>query len=267
MSDVIINIPLDEGISITTNADDAIIINIIDEPDIIVNLCDDNGIVQTDYASLTGKPKINNVELIGNKTLDQLSIEPKKGVDDLYLTNAEKTQGALATGVAAFPTVKDGISRVDRLLVDFTVPLDTPSLTFAMDKNGVPFSDLQLKSIICVFYHMSNAVNPVLGRLRINAVSTKTYKNTGNYADGILIRTYSESITYVNIDILGQMVVFDCSTASSSTLLDDNTLGQNIFEGRNKSVSFDIINEILILFPTAGINILAGSIIKIYRND
>ena len=88
----------------------------------------------------------------GVNTGDQdLSVlEPKKGADDFYVTNAEKTQGALATGNITLDTVKKVADRTDRLLVDFTVPSDTSSITFDRDKNGVLFSNLELKSIIVV---------------------------------------------------------------------------------------------------------------------
>ncbi len=35
------------------------------------------------------------------------NLEPKRGTDEFYVTNAEKTQGGLATGVAELPTIND----------------------------------------------------------------------------------------------------------------------------------------------------------------
>ena len=47
----------------------------------------------SDYQGLSNKPQINGVELDGNKTSADLCLEPAKGSDDFYVTNAEKTQG------------------------------------------------------------------------------------------------------------------------------------------------------------------------------
>lgn len=187
--------------------------------------------------------------------------------DFQHITLAEKTQGALATGNSTLDTVKKVADRVDRLLVDFTVPVAAARLEFVRTDAGILFADLDIKSIKIIAYFINNALNPILSRIRINDISTPTYKNTGNIADGILIRSYQESVSYVNIDILGDMLMFDCTTVSSSTLINDSTFGQNNFEGRNNSTSFNQIKKISIFNPTGGINILAGSIIKIYRND
>lgn len=245
---IIINYDLPDNITVNILPTGETVVNVLPKSTIVVNLCNDNGQSTTDYAALTGKPKINDVELIGNKTLTQLGIEPKRGADDFYVTGDEK-------------------AKLGKLLVDFTVPTDTPSLTFDTDKYGNSFDSIELKSIRCILYFRNNALNSIFSRIRVNDVNTTTYKNTGNVADGLMFRTYRESITYVDIDILGQMLVFDTSTVSSGTLLDDSTLGQHNFEGRNNSISFNKIKKIFIFNPTEGINILAGSIIKIYRND
>ena len=43
----------------------------------------------SDYNDLQNKPKINDVELINNKTLDELNIQPKGDYPDKALTNGE----------------------------------------------------------------------------------------------------------------------------------------------------------------------------------
>ena len=43
----------------------------------------------SNYIDLLNKPKINNVELINNKTLDDLKIQPKGNYPDEALTNGE----------------------------------------------------------------------------------------------------------------------------------------------------------------------------------
>lgn len=54
----------------------------------------------------------------GTNTGDQdlSGLEPKRGADDFYVTNAEKTQGALATGNTILPTVKDVADAVANML-------------------------------------------------------------------------------------------------------------------------------------------------------
>jgi len=73
----------------------------------------------TAYTDLTGKPKINGVELDGDKSLLELGIEPKRGMDDFYVTNAEKT-GGLATGNATLTTVNKVADKAEK-----SVPLVT----------------------------------------------------------------------------------------------------------------------------------------------
>ena len=93
MSDtIIINYPTDEGLTINIDDNDDVIVNIIDEPNIIVNLCDDLGTTANNYDYLDNKPSINNVELVGNKTLDDLGIEPAKGADNNFVTDSEKAE-------------------------------------------------------------------------------------------------------------------------------------------------------------------------------
>ena len=43
----------------------------------------------SDYNDLQNKPKINDIELIDNKTLDELNIQPKGNYPDTALTNGE----------------------------------------------------------------------------------------------------------------------------------------------------------------------------------
>ena len=118
---------------------------------IAVHIQNFNNPHKTSFSNIEGYPSIptNNRFLRDDKTFAEIALRhsqlilPNEDVNVQHLTNAEKTQGALATGVTAFPTVKDGISRIDRLLVDYTIPLDTPSITFDRDKYGVLFSSFE----------------------------------------------------------------------------------------------------------------------------
>ena len=74
-------------------------------PNIIVNLCDDLGTTANNCDYLDNKLSINNVELVGNKTLDDLGIEPKRGIDDFYLTDAEKSELHTHTNKSVLDTI------------------------------------------------------------------------------------------------------------------------------------------------------------------
>ena len=52
------------------------------------NLKGADGVIDPDYSLLTNKPQINNVELSGNKTIDELGIQ---GVSDDTLNTTNKT--------------------------------------------------------------------------------------------------------------------------------------------------------------------------------
>ena len=106
MSDtIIINYPADEGLTINIDDNDDVIVNIIDEPNIIVNLCDDLGTTANNCDYLDNKPSINNVELVGNKTLDDLGIEPAKGADNNFVTDAEKSELHTHTNKSVLDTI------------------------------------------------------------------------------------------------------------------------------------------------------------------
>lgn len=159
MSDVIINVELDEGVVLSTTPDDDVVVNIIEESPVVINMCGSSETTPTDYANLSGKPKINGVELIEDKSLSQLGIEPKKGGDDFYITNAEKNQGALTTGVtspspysnADLSTLKKLADSYDktslRVLREIAVPANTGSVVINTTDSGISFSDLSITQL------------------------------------------------------------------------------------------------------------------------
>ena len=139
----------------------------------------------TDYNLLFNKPKINSVELIGDKSISELGIEPAKGTDDNFVTDtekaaiedlvtdyaagkvlsdknftdAEKTQGAIVTGVVNpspigakdISTVKKLADAFDKastcLLRTISVPTNTSSVVINTTDNGVAFADLNINQI------------------------------------------------------------------------------------------------------------------------
>lgn len=143
MGDVIVNYELPENVTVNISKSGDPVVNITAPSPIIVNLCDEQGQCPTDYEKLTGKPQINNIELSGNKTAEDLGLvksEAGKGLSDLnftallkraydsavtwiadnskalidhigdsviHLTKAEKQEGALATGNSELKTVKE----------------------------------------------------------------------------------------------------------------------------------------------------------------
>lgn len=266
---IIINYDLPDNITVNILPTGETVVNVLPKSPIVVNLCNDNGQSTTDYAALTGKPKINDVELIGNKTLTQLGIEPKRGDDDFYLTNAEKTQGALATGNSELPTVKDVADRADRLLVDFTVPTDRLSVDFVATDSGVLFSDLSIRAVTVLAegYLINDTVSNML--IGINGLYSETggskYQlGPGDQAAGFLIavrRVFSVvSYLYVN----GQ----NCNTVTSNWRATDKNPLTNptaIIQTGNK---FNNCNgKITAIRITCSTPIKAGTNFTIYRND
>ena len=174
--------------------------------------------------------------------LEISNLEPKKGVDEFYLSGDEK-------------------SKLDRLLVDLTVPSDTPSLTFDRDKNGVLLSDLGLKSISIIFTGNSTISTLASSYLQVNSVALN-YKTNGGIFNAVIYRTAAEFSCRIDLFVNKYLSFYSTSTASSTTL-DDNTAVFNGFYGIARGIT--AINTIY-LENRSGL-FKAGSIIKIYRND
>lgn len=62
----------------------------------------------SDYSELTNKPQINGVELVGNKTLDDLSIQPKGN----YLTSVPQAKESVIGGIKAKPKTDETVEVV-----------------------------------------------------------------------------------------------------------------------------------------------------------
>ena len=181
------------------------------------------------------------------------------------MTGAEKTQGALATGNATFPTVKQVADRADRLLVDFTVPIDTASIAFGRDKNGELFSNLNIQDIIISWIIQTNSgsfntgiltVNELTNRYNSNLALTTGFPiNFNNYSNvDIFIRIINSNITYAPLAYF---------TATSINPISGGLLQS--YRGFNTS-TVSSITCFTINAPTSKL-IKSGSTIKIYRND
>lgn len=269
---IIINYDLPDNITVNILPTGETVVNVLPKSPIVVNLCNDNGQSTTDYAALTGKPKINDIELVGNKTLVQLGIEPKRGADDFYVTGAEKTQGALATGMANpspisgkdLSTVKklaQEFDKTNRLLVDFTVPTDTSSITFDRDKNGVLFSDLNIKGVIILTVGETITTSSTIRGILINDVISGYYQNvtTLRTACGFHIAKYFSS--YYTISIAGLNLIYNNLVSYSNDLINFSAA---TYTGHNNTNQFNSIDNIK--FNLVNL-IKSGSVIKIYRND
>lgn len=267
MSDtIIINYPTDEGLTINIDDNDDVIVNIIDEPDIIVNLCDDLGTTANNYDYLDNKPRFNGVELVGNKTLDDVGVEPKRGIDDFYITNAEKTQGALATGNATLDTVKKVADYADsltyKLIASFNPIVGTGGFSTLYDNSGKLLSDYNIKKCRISIYAKTNINSIQLGYISINDVNTLTYKQTGNIRNGIIIRNNAEFINEINIDFIG-VLKFNSFGNNSTTDNDDATFTTANYQGINRTIVNDILKKIDVILG-GGATFKENSIINIY---
>ena len=78
IDELYVNIEPDEEINIEMNDDEEINVDISGE---VISV--------GDYEILSNKPQINDVELIGNKTLDELGIQEEGNYPDTRVTNLE----------------------------------------------------------------------------------------------------------------------------------------------------------------------------------
>ena len=203
---------------------------------------------------------------------DLSGLESKRGTDDFYVTNAEKTQGALATGNTALPTVRDVADRTDRLLVDFIIPSDTNSITINVDKYANPFSYLDIKALTIVMEGYSyddsqNTVNIGINNLYSELAPNKYDLAAGSYSNGFgfTVRKIYSIIAdiYVNMDNCS-CLISNYRATSKNPLANTTSMTQI---GNKFGNCGNKITEVKI--TRTGITGLftKGSTIKIYRND
>ena len=81
---------MNEELSINLIEEDILDVTILEETAFSVNLQNDVVDIGTnDYEKLLNKPQINNTELIGNKSLDDLNIQEKGEYANQRVTNIE----------------------------------------------------------------------------------------------------------------------------------------------------------------------------------
>lgn len=243
---IIINYDLPDNITVNILPTGETVVNVLPKSPIVVNLCNDNGQSTTDYAALTGKPKINDIELIGNKTLVQLGIEPKRGADDFYVTGAEK-------------------AKLGKLLVDFTVPTDTPSVTFVATDAGVLLSTLNLKNTTLTCKGETNLGGSITRRKIILNGITTGYNNTTaiTATDSAYLAASAYFIIHHYDFILYDYITY--SYLGSAYPVKNPPTGAIFYNNGGFNETIRSIDSITL--DVYGGVIKAGSNIKIYRND
>lgn len=124
----------------------------------------------TDYVDLSNKPKINNVELNGNKTLSELGIQPKgnylTSVPSVYKTKAEND--ALYQPIGDYATTSDVPTKTSQLTNDSGFLTSVPS-------EYVTESELNAKSYLTT----------VPTSYKTKAENDELYQAKGNYLTSI----------------------------------------------------------------------------------
>lgn len=81
---------MQDELNITLIEEDTLNINLNEEDNFQVSIENDViNVASNDYKKLKNKPQINSVELIDNKTLDELNIQVKGNYPDEALTNSD----------------------------------------------------------------------------------------------------------------------------------------------------------------------------------
>jgi len=206
------------------------------------------------------RPKLDNLD----QTLS--GFEPKRGADDFYVTASERYDGGLATGNATLTTVKEvadytaGLTY--KLIGSFTPIVGTGSFSTTYDGVGGLLSLLNIKRCIIEIYAASTATSIQIGLLRINNVSTNTYKQTTNIHTGILFRNNAETYSIISLDFSG-ILKFYAPSVNSNTMSNDATFSGVTYQGINRTILDSKLAQIELILgggATFGIN----SIINIY---
>lgn len=199
----------------------------------------------TDYRDLSFKPRINGHPLVEDRTSADLGLEPAKGSDDFYVTGAEK-------------------AKLGKLLVDFTVPTDAPSVTFAATDAGVLFSELNIKSLYIVAYTQSNATAASGRILTINGITSNYNNSSSNVTSGFLFQFSTHVACFMDLCVVGNCIIANSATYYSTSLNPpiNNAIRSNVAI----LCGADSIDTISVEGAVSA-NIKAGSTIKIYRND
>lgn len=194
--------------------------------------------------------------------------------DFQHITLAEKTRGALATGMANpspisgkdLSTVKklaQEFDKVGRLIGVYTPVAGTSAIEIKHDMRGNPLYTLGVKQCIISIYAKSTATSRQVGYLRINNVTSNTYKQTGNLGTGMIFRNNAELVAIYFIDFNGFLTFFS-PQASSVSISDDSSLDFLNYVGFNRTIVDSNLNRIDLVLGGAGVSFGADSVISIY---
>ena len=79
-----------EELELDFSEEDELQLDFEDEEELQLELNEDpKGMTEKNYENLINKPKINNIELLGNKTLNDLGIQEKGSYAEKRITNTE----------------------------------------------------------------------------------------------------------------------------------------------------------------------------------
>lgn len=212
------------------------------------------------------RTKLDNLSGINTGDQDLSGLEPKRGIDDFYVTNAEKTLGSLATGNATLTTVNQVANYVSgltfKLIGSFTPIVGTSAFSTVYDGNGVLLSSLNIKRCVIEIYATSTATTIQVGLLRINNVATSTYKQTTNIQTGILFRNNSETYSTVSLDFSGVLKYY-APSVNSNTMANDAAFSGITYQGINRTIINSKLEQIDLILG-GGATFMANSIINIY---
>jgi len=196
------------------------------------------------------------------------------GNQTIHLTSEEKTQGALPTGVAnPSPISGKDLSTVKKLAQEFDksfrligvyAPIGgTSAITITQDQFGNLLSSLNLKNCFIDIYAKTTAISIQQGVLRINGVTTNTYKIIGNVSSGIFFRNNAE--TYMNYTLnFNGILKFLANGVHSSTQTNDATSSPLSYNGINRTIINQKLERIDLILGGSGVTFQDDSIITIY---
>lgn len=230
----------------------------------------DGGYTNTEPQFNTDLSQANNkVDKVAGKGLSTNdftnTLKDKLDSTEIF-TLAEKTQGALATGNAALDTVKkvaDYVANLNhKLIASFVPTVGSNIFETDRDNEGVLLSTFNIKKCYISIYCTSSATAIQTGFLRINDVSTFTYKTTGNYISGLFFRNNAETYQCYDLDFVG---IFKCASYGihSPTIQNDNTAVALVYPTINRAI-VDKKLEKLTLILGGGATFGVNSIINIW---
>lgn len=194
--------------------------------------------------------------------------------DFQHITLAEKTQGALATGMAnPSPLSGKDLSTVKKLAQEFDksfrlvgvyTPIEgTSAITITQDQFGNLLSSLNLKHCFIDIYAKTTATSTQVGLVLINGVATATYKQTGNLARGIFFMNNAEAYCSYVLNF-NSLLKYASSGGVSTTQNNDPSFTPRQYAGINRTIVDQKLEQLDLILGGAGVTFQAGSIVTIY---